>query len=317
MEQLKRAPKSRPQPFDARPCRKGRPLRWPSVAFCSLLSLGTVFYAIVENAGGTIPGRTSSGTIVDYVTRIDLAVPAADVRAGELLTELSLRPEGTPRDAMPAHAMRWSEVVPGLGVYAVTELKAGQPIPREAVSKKPPLGGVADFLIPGTRAATIRVDHVSGVEGWVRAGSRVDLVVTFTDPVDGVRKSNLAVENALVVSYNRELVRPEGLPDTPDNAVSGMTTERRPNESETLESDGATVTLVVPLLNAVKIQSALALGAVNLLLRGDRDDRPTLLPTVTEIDFRRPVGPPPAILRAAEGGRAAPDSGWRQIVERQ
>jgi hypothetical protein len=66
----------------------------------------------------------------------------------------------------------------------------------------PTVSKVAALIRPGYRAATIEVDHISGVEGWASAGRHVDLVMSYQDPTDGKKKSQIVVENALVLSYN-------------------------------------------------------------------------------------------------------------------
>src|SRR4051794_18839164 len=59
----------------------------------------------------------------------------------------------------------------------------------------PTASKVASLIRPGYRAATIEVDHISGVEGWASAGRHVDLVMSYQDPADGKKKSQIAVEN--------------------------------------------------------------------------------------------------------------------------
>jgi pilus assembly protein CpaB len=102
----------------------------------------------------------------------------------------------------------------------------------------------------GYRAVAIPVNALTGVEGWVRPGAHVDVVWSTEREKQFVVVT--IVQNAKVLSVERSLEA-----DQP----SSLTATSTPNH----------ITLVVPSIEAQRIQLAKSSGSLSLSLRGIND----------------------------------------------
>ena len=231
-------------------------------AFAALLAL--VFYGnnnvdASQTIGAKNQEQLAFGTVV-------LLAPTSRVPAGAKLNTVILKEVHWPRNEVPEGAIRRPEDLQEM--FAKTDLAENQPILRTALSTSPLIGGVADLIPPGHRATTIEVDSTSGVEGWATPGAHVDVLVTYHDPADGQKKSQIAVEDAMVVSFNGRM---RGNANGAEGGRFAST---------------ATVTLAVPVVEAVKIHTARAMGKISLILRNTSDQRTVGESTVTSGDIK-------------------------------
>ena len=188
------------------------------------------------------------------ISTVEILAPDGAVPYGTKLSEASLRSIRWPRSDVPEGAVRRLDEVQEM--YAKIDLPAGQPILRANLTPTPPIGGVADLIPANHRATTIEVDATSGVEGWATPGAHVDVLVTYQDSNDNLKKTTIAVEDAVVLSFNGQ---------TKKGAA--------PTDPTTRVSSTATVTLAVPVMDALKIHQARAMGRISLLLRNTSDIR--------------------------------------------
>ncbi|MFN8391553.1 MAG: Flp pilus assembly protein CpaB [Bdellovibrionota bacterium] len=205
-------------------------------------------------------------SIETMISQVQVLVPGDTVRAGTKLNASAMKEVSFPRNEVPEGVFHKGEMQGDL--YAKVDLNANQPVMRENVSNTPPLGNVADLVKPGYRAVTIEVDATSGVEGWATAGAHVDIVVTYLDGTDGKKKSQIAIEDAVVLSFNRNTERMAK--DSSDARISSI----------------ATVTLSLPTLDAVKLHTARSMGKVSLMLRSVDDVKGVGHTEVTPEDFK-------------------------------
>lgn len=180
---------------------------------------------------------------------------------GTKITSQYIREVHWPRDQVPEGAIRKFEDVENM--FTTSGLPENQPILRSSLSANPPSLGISDLLTPGSRAVTINVNSVSGIEGWAKPGAHVDVLLTFLDSKDGKNKTIVAVENAVVLSYGGSAKSSEDGDDL-DRAAA---------------HEGTTATLAVPATDSLKIQTALAMGRITLALRSNSD---IATPSVTE-----------------------------------
>ena len=111
----------------------------------------------------------------------------------------------------------------------------------------------ASFIIPpGYRAVTIIVNSRSGVEGFAKPNSRVDILWTYNQG----GKKNVATISRFVKVLS----------------VSGQTNAVQ-NARVAVGAKGTTVTLLVTEKDAKKIELARSLGALSLSLVGDQEIR--------------------------------------------
>lgn len=220
------------------------------------------------------------------LSQVQVLVPNQDIKAGDKILPTMLKEVSYPRNEVPEGAIRKADYQGEL--YAKAALVPDKMMMRDTVSNTPPLGSVADLVKPGYRAVTIEVDATSGVEGWATAGAHVDIVVTYIDPADGKKKSQIAIEDAVVLSFNRN-------------------TERLGKDSsEARIGSMATTTMSLPTLDAVKLHTARSLGKISLMLRSIDDSKGVGAATVTGDDFRtqttaKPVANEPKSFRTITG----------------
>jgi pilus assembly protein CpaB len=202
-----------------------------------------------------------------------LVAPKAAVPNGTKLSQVAFREVHWPRNEVPEGAIR--NVADIRDMYAKVDLPGNQPILRANLSPTPLIGGVADLIPPGHRATTIEVDATSGVEGWATPGARVDVIVTYHDTRLNVKKTQIAVEDAVVVSFNGQTRTGGGI----QGAAGSVNVPRFSNT--------ATVTLAVPTNDALRIHTARAMGKISLILRNTGDVKATGDLSVSQDDFQR------------------------------
>lgn len=105
---------------------------------------------------------------------------------------------------------------------------------------------------PGYRAVTIPVETTAGVEGFVAPGKRADVMLTYFDSTTGKSITRLVSEGNKVLSVG-------------GNSIAG-------EKNQHLASNAAaTVTLQVPIGEALKIRTAKALGGLSLNVSNESD----------------------------------------------
>ncbi len=220
-----------------------------SVAFALLVITGLLVYSsntVQAREAGSSEPNDAFGTVV-------LVAPISRVPKGTKLTREYVKEIQWPRDQVPEGALRGFAEAEGM--FAASVLPPNQPILRTSVAVTLPAFGISELLPPGHRAVTIEVDEITGIEGWATAGAHVDVLVTYLDQEEGVHRTRVAVEDAIVLSYGRNANR----------AKSGNDDDLEANKI------AQTVTLAVPLEDSLKIQTATAIGKINLALRNSND----------------------------------------------
>jgi pilus assembly protein CpaB len=130
------------------------------------------------------------------------------------------------------------------GAYAASFIAAGQPLLTDYITTKAPVNEIQANIPEGFRAVSVSVDDVSNVEGWVRAGAKVDVMLASQMASKPV--ITLLAQNAKVLSTGK---------------VQGGKGGR----------GSTTITIMVTVDEATKIQLASSAGVMSLALRGDED----------------------------------------------
>jgi pilus assembly protein CpaB len=133
------------------------------------------------------------------------------------------------------------------GSYASSFIAAGQPLLADYMTTKAPVNEIQANIPEGFRAVAVAVDDVSNVEGWVRAGAKVD--VMLASQVSNKPVITLLAQNAKVLSTGKVGAGRGG------KGGAGATT----------------ITIMVTVDEATKIQLAASAGVMSLALRGDED----------------------------------------------
>ncbi|WP_300161974.1 Flp pilus assembly protein CpaB [Solidesulfovibrio sp.] len=192
--------------------------------------------------------------------KVDALVAARAIPKGARLDAGMVRVKGFDADAAPLGALR--EPAEAAGRVTARELSQDDPItPDKLLPKGATGGGLEAAVEPGKRALTVKGTKIMGSGGHVTPGSRVDVLVTYSQPgKSGEDKVNKVIlENILVLTAGAELEARIG----------------KDGREELANTDF--FTLMVTPEEAERLALAADLGSMHLALRkpGDEDVVPT------------------------------------------
>ncbi len=178
------------------------------------------------------------------VTTKTIVVAAKPLRFGNELVAGSLREVEWPDKALPTGAFsRIDEVVGGAKRVALTAIEPNEPVLSSKVTGPGQRATLSAMLRDGLKAATVRVNDIDGVGGFVLPGDHVD--VSLTRQID---KTNATTE---VVLQNVRVL-----------AIDQVADERIDKPSVV-----KAVTLEVDVIGAQKLSLAASIGSLSLMLR--------------------------------------------------
>ena len=173
-----------------------------------------------------------------------IVVAAKPLRFGNELVAAALREVEWPDKALPTGAFsKISEVVGGAKRVALTAIEPNEPVLSSKVTGPGQRATLSAMLRDGLKAATVRVNDIDGVGGFVLPGDHVD--VSLTRQMD---KTNATTE---VVLQNVRVL-----------AIDQIADERVDKPSVV-----KAVTLEVDVVGAQKLSLAASVGTLSLMLR--------------------------------------------------
>lgn len=213
-----------------------------------LLCLGTVGYYLTA-AKPPPSADTAPATVAQVPAEsLDVLVPIEKIEVGMQLDPSLFRKETRAIIGGSANVITGFDQLKG--AYAASFIAAGEPVLLDYITSNPPLNQIQAKIPDGFRAVTLAVDSTTSVEGWARAGAKVDIMLA---PAKSDKPSlTMIVQNAKVLSASRSTSSDPGAP--PDKPT-----------------DQTTVTVMVSGPDAAKIQLASNAGTLSLALRGDED----------------------------------------------
>lgn len=191
-----------------------------------------------------------------------ILVATQDISPGDKLHPSMFSMELRPINGIEEHVATEKTIIEEK--FAGSFIVSGSPLLKPYINPTGTVSNAVTRQIPrGYRAVTIPVTNISGVEGWITPGSRVDVV--WSTSHRGKQIVSIIVENAQVVSSGRE-------------ANVDRTQVKDPN------SIVKSITLIAPLKAAQKINLAKSsAGRLTLSLRGD-EDADTVGSQITSLD---------------------------------
>jgi len=211
----------------------------------------------------------STGTIVVALAALDSGAPIAEDKIAEVSWGASALPEG-------AFASKQEFLKDGRRI-ALAPVLRNEPILRSKTATADQGGLLSALLEKNMRAVTVRVDEVSGIAGFIRPGSRVDVALIRTEGGSGHASSDIILQNVKVLATDQ---------------LTGMQIDKAATIARA-------VTLEVTSDDAQKVLLAEKVGRLSLVLRQpgvannvDSSRR------ITEKDLAGSLGPAPA--QAAE-----------------
>ncbi|MDN5293985.1 MAG: pilus assembly protein CpaB [Eubacteriales bacterium] len=160
----------------------------------------------------------------------------------------------------------YGDVKDVVGKITRYDLSAGEPVLKNKVAggKEGAAAGLAYAVPKGMRAVTISVNAITGVNGFVRPGDRVDLAVTadVERPVAGGNKERVAINRIIV--QNLEVLAVEKTTAATDNNSS--------SSKKNKDTDLHSITLAVPVEYVRQVLLANDRGVLHVLLRSPVED---------------------------------------------
>ena len=187
---------------------------------------------------------------------VEVIVPLVDIEPRTKISLDILTKKKVPADYAHNAVRNYSEIV---GLYNRDTLYNGQMISKDKVSPKVALNKIVDKIPAGYRAVTITLSPTKSIEGWLQAGTSVD--VYWISNATGKSRIVPIVQNAYVISADR------------------ITLEDRNNaekEGKDKSPIPVTASLLVTRDDALKIGLASTQGELTLSLRGDEEKGVTL-----------------------------------------
>ncbi len=229
--------------------------------FCFWTTLSAVGVVAAVRGGSLLPSEKGLPVVVDRVTttgpRRELNIPTMQVLIARRKIE-----KGTPLDpSLFIVTKRARSILPSgtvvqakelEGTYAAVTIPARYPLVEDYVADDRANHSVMRKIPDGSRAVTIHTSTINSVEGWARAGSKVD--VQWIGQVNGQLYSKIVVQSAEVLSIERNL----------KSTQSGT------------EAPPATVTLLVSEADAERLTVVTGIGDLILQLRGSEDSGDSL-----------------------------------------
>ena len=219
------------------------------------------------------------------VTTKTIVVAAKPLRFGNELVAGSLREVEWPDKALPTGAFsKIDEVVGGAKRVALTAIEPNEPVLSSKVTGPGQRATLSAMLRDGLKAATVRVNDIDGVGGFVLPGDHVD--VSLTRQID---KTNATTE---VVLQNVRVL-----------AIDQVADERIDKPSVV-----KAVTLEVDVVGAQKLSLAASVGSLTLMLRKAGEANSQYTRKITLDDLGAPSTPTARVDRSDQrhhGGGAA------------
>ncbi len=185
----------------------------------------------------------------------NVVVTATDMTFGVKLDREQLRVVRYPKDAVPSGA--YSTIDSVVGQTTKVFMSAREPVTAIKLSSKG--GGLSMLVRPTMRAASLEVNQVSGVSGFVLPGDRVDVICT----VEPRLTSDEAITRTIL--QNIEVL------------AAGQKTEQQDNKPITVQS----VTLLVDPNGAEALALAQHEGRIHLVLRNPGDTAETTIASLS------------------------------------
>lgn len=208
----------------------------------------------------------------------NVVVTVADLTYGVKLDKEMLRIARYPKESVPEGAFASMDSV--IGQTTKVFMSAREPVTEIKLSSRG--GGLSMLVRPTMRAASLEVNNVSGVSGFVLPGDRVDVLTT----VDGRGVNEDAVTRTVL--QNVEVL------------AAGQKTEQKDNKPITVQS----VTLLVDPEGAETLTLALHEGKIHLVLRNPDDQE---VVRVASLSTRQMLDRQAVAVRAPGGPRRPAD----------
>lgn len=246
------------------------------VAIAVILGLIVVYLANSFFSGVEQRGQRE----IEQSRLVQILVASQPLAFGTTLTAQNTKLVGWPVGSIPEGAYKTSIGVVGNPKgprVALRPIAVGEPILASKISGADGRASISALLPDGMRAASVKIDAVSGVGGLISPGDIVDVLVTRKmagEASDADQMTDILLENLRVIAVDQIA-----------------------DENQTEAKVAKTVTLEVDPVGAQKLALAQEVGSVSLALRNVNSREYAATASVTQFDLS--------------------DNGWRQAPQRR
>jgi pilus assembly protein CpaB len=172
---------------------------------------------------------------------------------GATISAEHLKEVDWPSAAVPAGAFRSTSEILGEGQrVALRTMAVDEPVLASKISGKGGRLSLSGLIAPNMRAATIRVNDVVGVGGFLLPGDRVDVMITRTLPgADQQAISDVLLQNVRVVGVDQDANEAKDKPQV----VKAVTIEVTQHQAQKLALGQQVGTLSLALRNLTNMAS--------------------------------------------------------------
>jgi pilus assembly protein CpaB len=194
-----------------------------------------------------------------------VAVASAPLSYGTDITPDKIRFVDFPNTSIPPGAFtNAQQLLPaGKKRVALMPIAVNEPILKDKISAEGQGASISALLPEGMRAATVRINDVSGVAGFIQPNDHVDVLITRTLGESGSQVTDVLLQNIRVMAMGQNAKDANGKP------ISART-----------------ATLEVNPIDAQKLALGEAAGSLSLVLRKPGDPNDPVVETVSINDLR-------------------------------
>lgn len=232
------------------------PIRAIAILMIALVVGGLVFF-ITPRLIGAPPAANAP---VNEPQGVNVLVAARDLPAGTQIKIEDLRWQAWPESALPSGALvreRGADMAKQAGQLVVRGISAGEPVQEARLAKPGESSILSAALAPGMRAATIKIDQVSGTAGFVTPGTLVDVVMTERFE----KEDNAAQVQSRVKQVSSTVLE----------AVRVLAIDQNLGDMDGQPKVGATATLELGQKDAERLLLASRMGQLSLVVRSLAD----------------------------------------------
>lgn len=222
------------------------------LGYTQVVKEGTPLKAkLTANVKGLVNNAYANIEHEDEGTLVSVVVPVVDIKPRTKITNNLITRKQIPSEYVGNVIRNPFQVV---GLYSNDTLYAGQTIEFGKVSKNLPMNKIIDKIPAGYRAVTITLSPTKAVEGWLQAGTFVD--VYWISSIHNGSRIVPIVTNAYVISADR---------------ITLDDKQAQEKEGKEMAPIPVTASLLVTKDDALKIGLASTYGELTLSLRGDEE----------------------------------------------